>query len=54
MGVALIAGAFLARAKRYTGHGICQAAVLLLNLIMIRFLCSRHLKIRYCLFCQTI
>ena len=35
MGVALIAGAFLARAKRYTAHGICQTAVLLLNLAMI-------------------
>src|ERR1700719_1503885 len=37
MGVALIGGAFLARAKRYTAHGICQAAVLLLNLITITF-----------------
>ena len=37
MGVALIGGAFLARAKRYTAHGICQSAVLLLNLIMIAF-----------------
>jgi hypothetical protein len=35
MGVALIADAFLARAKRYTAHGICQTAVLLLNLAMI-------------------
>jgi len=35
MGAALIAGAFLARAKCYTAHGICQSAVLLLNLIMI-------------------
>ncbi len=30
MGVALIAGAFLARAKRYTAYGIYQTAVLLL------------------------
>ncbi len=37
MGVALIAGAFLARAKRYTAHGICQTAVLLLNLAMIAY-----------------
>jgi uncharacterized membrane protein YozB (DUF420 family) len=37
MGVALIAGALLARAKRYTAHGICQSAVLLLNLVMIAF-----------------
>ena len=35
MGVALIAGALLARAKRFTAHGICQSAVLLLNLVMI-------------------
>jgi uncharacterized membrane protein YozB (DUF420 family) len=35
MGVALIAGALLARAKNYTAHGICQSAVLLLNLVMI-------------------
>ena len=35
MGIALLAGAFLARAKRYTAHGICQALVLLLNLPMI-------------------
>ena len=35
MGVALLAGAFLARAKRYTAHGICQALVVLLNLPMI-------------------
>ena len=37
MGVALIAGAFLARAKRYTAHAICQTAVLLLNLAMILY-----------------
>ena len=37
MGVALIAGALFARAKRYAAHGICQSAVLLLNLIMIAF-----------------
>ena len=37
MGVALIAGALFARAKRFTAHGICQSAVLLLNLIMIAF-----------------
>jgi len=35
MGLALLGGAFLARAKRYTAHGICQAAVLILNLLMI-------------------
>jgi uncharacterized membrane protein YozB (DUF420 family) len=35
MGAALIGGGLLARAKRYTAHGICQSAVLLLNLIMI-------------------
>jgi uncharacterized membrane protein YozB (DUF420 family) len=35
MGAALILGAFLARRKRYTAHGACQAAVLLLNLGLI-------------------
>ena len=35
MGAALIGGGMLARAKRYTAHGICQSAVLLLNLILI-------------------
>jgi uncharacterized membrane protein YozB (DUF420 family) len=33
MGVALIAGAFLARAKRYSAHGACMITVLLLNLV---------------------
>jgi hypothetical protein len=37
MGAALIADAFLARAKRYTAHGICQTAVLLLDLAMILY-----------------
>lgn len=35
MGAALIAGARLAKQKRYTAHGICQTTVLLLNLVMI-------------------
>lgn len=35
MGLALLAGAFLARAKRYAAHGLCQAIVLILNLPMI-------------------
>src|ERR1700675_1627999 len=35
MGVALLAGALLARKKRYKAHGICQMTVLLLNLLMI-------------------
>ena len=38
MGVALITGAFLARAKRFAAHGICQTVVLVLNLVMICFL----------------
>jgi uncharacterized membrane protein YozB (DUF420 family) len=38
MGVALISGAFLARAKRFVAHGICQTGVLVLNLVMIYFL----------------
>src|SRR5215470_4908037 len=37
MGLALIIGALLARVKRYTAHGICQSAVLLINLVMIAF-----------------
>ncbi len=35
MGSTLVAGTFLARRKHYTAHGICQTAVLLLNLVMI-------------------
>ena len=35
MGVSLIAGALVARAKRYVAHGICQTTVVLLNLVMI-------------------
>ena len=40
MGLALVAGAFLARRKRYRAHGICQSAVLLLNLVMIALVMS--------------
>jgi uncharacterized membrane protein YozB (DUF420 family) len=35
MGAALIVGAFLARSKRYSAHGACQATVLVLNLVML-------------------
>src|ERR1700693_3924633 len=35
MGMALIAGALLAKHKRYRAHGICQTTVLLLNMLMI-------------------
>src|SRR5580658_5866763 len=35
MGVALIFGAFLARAKRFAAHGICQTFVLVLNMVMV-------------------
>lgn len=35
MGGALIVGTILARRKRYRAHGICQTAVLVLNLFMI-------------------
>jgi uncharacterized membrane protein YozB (DUF420 family) len=35
MGTALIAGARLAREKRYKAHGICQTTVLVLNLLII-------------------
>ena len=38
MGVALISGAFLARAKRFAAHSICQIVVLVLNLVPICFL----------------
>lgn len=38
MGVALIFGAFLARAKRFVAHGICQTVVLVMNFGMICFL----------------
>jgi uncharacterized membrane protein YozB (DUF420 family) len=37
MGVALILGAFLARAKRFAAHGFCQTFVLVLNMVMICF-----------------
>jgi uncharacterized membrane protein YozB (DUF420 family) len=37
MGCALIAGALLARRKRFTAHGVCQSTVLVLNLFMIGF-----------------
>src|SRR5271169_1443443 len=35
MGVALLAGAWLARRKRFRAHGICAAAVMILNLFAI-------------------
>jgi Ca2+/H+ antiporter len=35
MGIALIAGALLAKEERYTAHGMGQTTVLLLNLLMI-------------------
>ena len=35
MGIALLAGALLARSKRYSAHGACMASVVLLNLVMI-------------------
>ena len=35
MGAALLVGALLARRKRFAAHGVCQATVLLLNLVMI-------------------
>ncbi len=35
MGLALLAGAFLARRKRFAAHGVCQTTVLALNLVMI-------------------
>ena len=38
MGVALLVGTWLARAKRYRAHAVCQAVVLILNLFLIAFL----------------
>jgi uncharacterized membrane protein YozB (DUF420 family) len=35
LGLALLAGAYLARIKRYRAHGICMTSVLLLNLVAI-------------------
>jgi plastocyanin/uncharacterized membrane protein YozB (DUF420 family) len=35
MGVALLAGAWLARRRRFRAHGRCQATVMLLNVVMI-------------------
>ena len=35
MGVALLAGTWLARARRYRAHGACQSVVLILNLFLI-------------------
>jgi plastocyanin/uncharacterized membrane protein YozB (DUF420 family) len=35
MGLALLAGMFLARAKRFRAHKYCQSSVMLLNLLMI-------------------
>jgi uncharacterized membrane protein YozB (DUF420 family) len=35
MGVALLAGTWLARVKRYRAHGACQSTVLILNLFLI-------------------
>jgi uncharacterized membrane protein YozB (DUF420 family) len=46
MGVALLAGAFLARAKRYAAHGACQAMVLILNLPMIALVMWPSLQVR--------
>jgi uncharacterized membrane protein YozB (DUF420 family) len=35
LGLAVLAGAYLARIKRYRAHGICMSSVLLLNLVAI-------------------
>jgi uncharacterized membrane protein YozB (DUF420 family) len=35
MGIALLIGVMLARWRRYRAHGVCQASVILLNLVMI-------------------
>jgi hypothetical protein len=46
MGIALLAGALLARARRYTAHGICQALVLLLNLPMVALVMWPSFQVR--------
>jgi uncharacterized membrane protein YozB (DUF420 family) len=46
MGIALLVGTFLARAKRYAAHGVCQAAVLILNLPMIGLVMWPSLHVR--------
>jgi uncharacterized membrane protein YozB (DUF420 family) len=46
MGIALLAGTFLARAKRYAAHGACQAVVLVLNLPMIALVMWPSLHVR--------
>ncbi|MGP0096932.1 MAG: DUF420 domain-containing protein [Terriglobales bacterium] len=52
MGLALLAGALLARHKRYRAHGICQTTVLLLNLLMIGLVMwpSFHQQVRPALY----
>ena len=37
MGVGLLAGAFLARLKRFTQHAWCQSVIVLVNLLLIVF-----------------
>jgi len=37
MGMALLAGAVLARRRHYRAHALCQSAVVLLNLVVIGF-----------------
>ncbi len=41
MGLALIAGAVLARCRRYRAHAWCQSAVVLLNLALVAFFMAR-------------
>jgi uncharacterized membrane protein YozB (DUF420 family) len=47
MGLALLAGAYLARTKRYAAHGACQTVVLILNLPLIALVMwpSLHLRV---------
>jgi uncharacterized membrane protein YozB (DUF420 family) len=47
MGLALLAGTFLARAKHYRAHGVCQTVVLILNLPMIALVMwpSLHMRV---------
>lgn len=44
MGAALMAGALLAKRRRFRIHGICQTTVLLLNLLMIGLVMGRSFQ----------
>lgn len=45
MGGALLVGMVLARLRRYRAHGICQASVMVLNLVMIALIMSPSFRL---------